>query len=126
MSTNPTLKEKAVSFLQLVAQGNIREAYDRYIAPDFLHHNPYFPGDADSLMHAMEEDASQNPNKTLDVKLAIQENDKVMVFSHIKQNPEDLGFAVVHICRFQDNQIVEMWDLGQAVPGESPNENGIF
>ncbi|TKC18024.1 nuclear transport factor 2 family protein [Robertmurraya kyonggiensis] len=119
-------KEKAISFLQLVALGKVREAYQQYISSSFSHHNPYFPGDADSLMLAMEENADKNPNKKLDVKLAIQEGDMVTVYSHVKQNPDDLGGAVVHIFRFQENLIVEMWDVGQAIPENSPNENGTF
>ncbi|WP_097157999.1 nuclear transport factor 2 family protein [Bacillus oleivorans] len=125
--TSPlSLKEMAVSFLQLVASGNIREAYERYISPDFRHHNPYFRGDRDSLMQAMEENEVQSPDKMLEVKQAIQEKDTVVVYSHIRQNPDDLGAAVVHIFRFHDNQIVELWDVGQAIPEDSPNENGMF
>jgi predicted SnoaL-like aldol condensation-catalyzing enzyme len=126
-STNTqALKEKAVSFLQLVAFGKVREAYLNHIGPDFRHHNSYFRGDAESLMMAMEENAVQNPNKVLDVKHVIGENDLVTVYSHIKQTPEDIGAAVVHIFRFQSEKIVELWDVGQAVPENSPNENGMF
>jgi predicted SnoaL-like aldol condensation-catalyzing enzyme len=126
-STNTlSLKEKAVSFLQLVASGKVREAYINHIGPDFRHHNPYFRGDAESLMIAMEDNEVQNPHKVLDVKRVIGENDTVTVYSHIKQNPEDLGAAVVHIFRFLNDQIVELWDVGQAIPENSPNENGMF
>jgi predicted SnoaL-like aldol condensation-catalyzing enzyme len=121
-----SLKEKAVSFLQLVASGKVREAYINHISPDFCHHNPYFRGDAESLMIAMEENTVENPNKVLEVKRVIGENDIVTVYSHIKQNPEDLGAAVVHIFRFQNDQIVELWDVGQAIPDNTPNENGMF
>ena len=121
-----SLKEKSISFLQNVASGNVRDAYHKYIGPDFLHHNPFFPGDSNSLMVAMEENASENSNKRLVVKLAIQEKDMVTVYSHIKQSPEDLGVATVHIFRFKDDQIVEMWDIGQPIPVDSPNENGMF
>lgn len=121
-----TIKEKAVDFLQLVASGQVREAYQKYIGPNFLHHNPFFCGDADSLMNAMEEDAANNPQKILEVKLAIEEADTVAVHSHVRQNLDDLGWAIIHIFRFQDNQIVEMWDVGQAVPEDSPNANGVF
>ncbi|MBG9589869.1 nuclear transport factor 2 family protein [Cytobacillus firmus] len=126
LTSNLSPKEKAVSFLQLVASGQVREAYQRYISTDFSHHNPYFRGDADSLMLAMEENAAQNPNKILEVKLAMQENETVAVHSHVKQNPGDLGGAVVHIFRFRDGQIAELWDVGQPIPEESPNENGMF
>lgn len=44
-----SLKENAMSFLQLVASGEVREAYRRFSSPDFRHHNPYFRGDAESL-----------------------------------------------------------------------------
>ncbi|ETI69070.1 nuclear transport factor 2 family protein [Neobacillus vireti] len=125
-TTNLPLKEKAVSFLQIVASGKVREAYQTYIGPDFRHHNPHFPGDAESLLLAMEENAAINPNKIFRVKLAIQERDTVVVHSHVKQNPEDLGAAVVHIFRFQNNQIVELWDIGQSIPENSPNENSMF
>lgn len=121
-----SIKEKAVSFLQLVGAGEVRKAYEKFIAPDFRHHNTYFPGDAESLMLAMEENATQNPKKVLEVKQTIEEGDKVVVYSHVKQNPDDLGVAVVHIFRFDNDLIVELWDLGQPIPENSPNENGMF
>ncbi len=123
---NHSLKEQAVSFLQLVASGKVREAYLSHIGLGFCHHNSFFCGDADSLMYAMEEDAAKNPNKTLEVKRAIEERDIVAVHSHVKQNPQDLGWAVVHIFRFKDDRIVELWDLGQPIPENSPNEYGMF
>jgi len=121
-----SLKEKAVSFLQLVASGEVREAFTRYVDPGFRHHNFFFRGDADSLMHAMEENAAKNPHKILEVKRAIEEGDIVAVHSHVKQNQLDLGGAVVHIFRFHNDLIVELWDVGQPIPENSPNENGVF
>jgi uncharacterized protein YndB with AHSA1/START domain len=44
----------------------------------------------------------------------------------VKQNPQDRGAAVFHIFRFDGNHVVEMWDLGQPVPENMPNENGMF
>ena len=58
--------------------------------------------------------------------MALEDGDRVAVFSHVKQNPEDRGAAVVHIFRFAGNHIVEMWDLGQQIPDDMPNENGMF
>ncbi|MBP1934736.1 nuclear transport factor 2 family protein [Ammoniphilus resinae] len=119
-------KEKAVAFLQQVASGEVRGTYQKYIGPDFRHHNPYFRGDADSLMLAMEENAAKNPHKIFEVKRVIEEGEIVAVHSHVKQNPGDLGGAVVHIFRFHSGQIVELWDVGQPIPENCPNENGVF
>jgi predicted SnoaL-like aldol condensation-catalyzing enzyme len=77
-------------------------------------------------MVAMEENAAKNPNKILEIQRAIQEGDQVAVFSRVKQKPADLGGAVVHIFRFQGDLISEFWDVGQAVPENSLNENGMF
>jgi predicted SnoaL-like aldol condensation-catalyzing enzyme len=121
-----SLKEKAMSFLQLVALGEVREAYRRYVGPGFRHHNPFFRGDADSLMLAMEENAAKNPHKIFEVKRSIEEGDIVAVHSHVKQKQEDLGGVVVHIFRFHNDLIVELWDVGQPIPENSLNENGVF
>jgi len=33
---------------------------------------------------------------------------------------------VVHILRFEGDRIVELWDIGQEIPQDSPNEHGMF
>jgi predicted SnoaL-like aldol condensation-catalyzing enzyme len=119
-------KDAAVSFLKMASSGNVREAYSKFVGPEFKHHNPFFEGSAQSLMNGMEENAHQNPNKTLDVKHAIAEGAFVAVHSHVRQNPDDPGGAVVHIFRFEDDRIVELWDVGQPMPKESPNQHGMF
>lgn len=119
-------KEAAVEFLRLAASGKVRQAYHGYVAPDFRHHNPFFRGDAESLMAAMEENAAKNPDKVFEVQRALQEGDLVAVHSRVRQGPGDLGAAVVHIFRFKGNLIAELWDVGQGVPESSPNEHGMF
>ena len=57
----------------LAASGKFREAYSGYVIPYFRHHNPYFRGDRESLMLAMEENATENPNKKLDIKLTLKD-----------------------------------------------------
>ena len=50
----------------------------------------------------------------------------VAVHSHVKQKQEDIEGAVVHMFRFENDLIVELWDVGQAIPVETTNEHGIF
>ena len=123
METN---KDKAILFLKMASSGDVREAYSKFVGPDFRHHNPFYEGSAEILMAGMEENARQNPNKSLEVKHAIAEGPFVAVHSHVRQNADDPGGAVVHIFRFEDGRIVELWDVGQPVPGESPNQYGMF
>ena len=119
-------KDAAVSFLRLAASGKVRQAYEGYIGDGFRHHNQFFEGSAAALMAGMDENARQNPGKLFEVKRAIAEGDFVAVHSHVRQNPADLGAAVVHIFRFEKGRIVELWDVGQPVGAKSPNQYGMF
>ena len=119
-------KNAAASFLKLAASGKVREAYSKFVGAGFKHHNPFFEGSAESLMAGMEENARQNPNKAFEVKRAIAEGEFVVTHSHVQQKPGELGAAVVHIFRFENGHIVELWDLGQPVPEKTPNQYGMF
>ena len=119
-------KEFAITFLNMVAAKKIKEAYDKCIAPNFIHHNQYFKGDRQSLMAAMEEASNKNPDMILEVKRAFEDGNTVITHSHVKQNVNDTEAAVVHIFRFEAGRIVELWDLGQQIAKDSPNRNGAF
>lgn len=119
-------KDSAIAFLTLASSGKVHDAYSKFVGAEFKHHNPFFEGSAESLMAGMEENARQNPDKVLEVKRAIAEGDFVAVHSHVRQKPGDLGAAVVHIFRFQNGRIVELWDLGQPLQENSQNQYGMF
>ena len=116
----------ATSFLRMCARGEVRDAYDRYVSQDFVHHNAWFAGDRESLLRAMEESAAKEPNKSFEVRQVIDGGDKVAVLSHLKRADANLEYAVVHIARIVDGKIAELWDLGQEIPKDSPNELGMF
>jgi predicted SnoaL-like aldol condensation-catalyzing enzyme len=119
-------KDTAVSFLKLAASGRAREAAATHLASGCRHHNPHFPGDAASLTAAMDENARQHPEKRLDVHHVLEDGDLVAVHSYVQHGQNDRGVAVVHIFRFEDSRIAELWDLAQPVPAESPNQYGMF
>ena len=65
-------KDIAISFLQDAATGKVDAAYSK-VAPNFRHHNPYFPGDAESLKAGMAQAAAMFPNTTLVVKHVLED-----------------------------------------------------
>jgi predicted SnoaL-like aldol condensation-catalyzing enzyme len=119
-------EQAAVSFLKLAASGKLDEAYGNYVAPDFRHHNPYFRGDAESLKIGMAQAHEKFPLTTLEVQHVIEEDDLVAVHSRVRHYRDTPEIAVVHIFRFEGDQIAELWDIGIEAPADSPNENGIF
>lgn len=119
-------KDAAVEFLTLIVAGDVRGAYQRHVGSGFRHHNPFFPGDVTSLREGMEQDESRNPGKTLTVQVALEDGDHVAVHSRLSRAASNLDMAVVHIFRFEQDRIVELWDIGQAVPANIVNQNGMF
>jgi predicted SnoaL-like aldol condensation-catalyzing enzyme len=120
-------KETAISFLKMAGGGHVQMAFDRFVSDGFKHHNQYFKGDRQSLMHAMADSFEMNPNKTIDVRQVYEDGPTVITHSLVmRANGKDLNIVVVHIFRFENGKIAEMWDLGQPLEKESPNTNGPF
>ena len=119
-------KDIGTSFLHLASSGQVQEAYEKYVHPDFRHHNPYFPGDRQSLLVGMEESAIEFPNKKFEALRALEDGDLVAVHGRVQLTPDGLWIALIHIFRFEDNQIIEEWEAAQEMPEESPNNNGAF
>ena len=121
-----TRKDSAVQFLKLVVAGRVDEAYRRHVDLRGKHHNPFFPAGFPALQKAMIENHVQFPNKKLSVKNVACDGELVAVHSHIVLRPGEKGIASVHLFRFEGDRIVEMWDIGQPVPADSPNTDGAF
>jgi predicted SnoaL-like aldol condensation-catalyzing enzyme len=121
-----TRKDTAKEFLRLCATGKVRDAYERFAAPNFRHHNPYFRGDAASLRAGMEEAAAKFPQTRIEPKHVFEEGDRVAVHSRVQHAPSEPDIALVHIFRFEGERIAELWDVGTQAPKDSPNQHGLF
>lgn len=119
-----TNQEVAIKFLETCALIDPKTAFAEYTNPNFKHHNQYCAGDRDSLMHAMIEADKERPNKSFVVKQVYETGDRVALYSHVAK--ENLQIAVVHMLRFENGKISELWDVGQVLEKDSPNKNGMF
>lgn len=118
-------KTMALDFLRHARAGD-RAAAERLVATGARHHNPYFAAGMPILLDAIVAAAKACPDREADVKRVVAEGDYVVVHSHVRHQRGDLGVAVVHIFRFEGDRIAELWDLGQAVPADNPNVDGMF
>jgi predicted SnoaL-like aldol condensation-catalyzing enzyme len=126
MSGTDTLKETAIDFLRLTARGQVDDAFARYAAPDFRHHNPHFAADAATLRAAMKENAGRFPHMVFEVQRALGDGPLVAVHSRAVMEEGGQELAIVHILRFEDGRIAEMWDIAQAAPVPMANRDGMF
>lgn len=119
-------KELVAKLLESCARGNPDALFMEHMSSDCKHHNIFFKGDIKSLVSAIKENAKAMPHISVNIKRIIEDGDLVAVHSHIQASPEALGSATMHIFKFENNKIVEMWDFGQEIPEEIVNENGMF
>jgi len=119
-------KQSSLDFLKLVVAGKIDEAYSNHVDMNGKHHNPFFAAGFPALQKGMKENHSQFPDKKMNVKNVLADGDVVAVHSEIVMSPGGDRMTIVHIHRYHENKIVELWDCGQVIPPDSPNKDGAF
>jgi len=119
-------KDIAAAFLQSASSGRVREAYSKYVHPEFRHHNPHFKGDRESLLTGMEESAAIFSDKVFEAIRVLEDGDYVIVQGKVRLKPDLPEIALIHIFRFEGDLIIEEWESSQEVPADSVNENGMF
>ncbi|WEH12863.1 nuclear transport factor 2 family protein [Streptomyces sp. VNUA24] len=126
-STTERNKRTALAFIDLAFnKKKPQRAADRYIGATYTQHNPNFADGKAAFVSAVTDYTKQFPQLNEDVKRVSAEGDLVYVHTHETTTPTDLGSAVVDIFRFKDGKIVEHWDVTQAVPETSANDNTMF
>jgi predicted SnoaL-like aldol condensation-catalyzing enzyme len=97
-----------------------------YLAPEYHQHNPTIPSGSAGLREMFGAFFEQTPTLIVERHRVIAEGNIVAIHAHYRLNPEDRGQSVVDIFRVLDGKIVEHWDVIQAVPETSANDNTMF
>lgn len=113
-------------YSMLFEKRQVKEAFDRFVSPDYIQHNPNIPNGTAPDIAFLTEKFKNNPESTNEVKRAIAEGDLVVLHVHSRLNPADKGRAIVDIFRIKDGKIVEHWDVIQPVPPETLNGNPML
>lgn len=119
-------KDKAIHFLELIIAGKIGEAYDLYVDARGRHHNMYTLAGFGNLREGMQAAEEQSPNKQFEIMNVFGNGELIAIHSHLIVNPGEPGMATVHMFRFEDGKIVEMWDVIQSIPLGCINKDGPF
>ena len=106
-------------------QKNIRKAFETYVVPEYIQHNPMI-ADGRYAAIALLEPMFLRPGARFDVKRILVDSDLAAVHLHGQTNPENNGGAVVDLFRLKDGKIVEHWDVLQPIPEKSANAHPMF
>lgn len=101
-------------------------AVDRFIAPNYIQHNPNVETGREPLKAFLDHIRVLNPQGVHDVKRMFADGDHVIVHYHVRRWPDDIGWAVIDIFRIENGLIAEHWDVAQDVVVGGPNSNGMF
>jgi predicted SnoaL-like aldol condensation-catalyzing enzyme len=109
----------------------VEQAFKLYVGPYYRQHNPHVADGIEaaitSLTHLTRE---VYPELREEVKRTVSQGDLVAVHAHFTHTAAERagsgGEAVVDIFRLEHGKIVEHWDVVEAVPGESANDNTMF
>jgi predicted SnoaL-like aldol condensation-catalyzing enzyme len=108
-------------------------AVDLYVGVDengqklYIQHNPSAADGPEAFINFVNLFKGIFPDMHINIVRTLAECDLVVTHVHLTLFPGDRGLAAMDIFRFDNTgRIVEHWDVVQAVPEESQNDNGMF
>ncbi len=125
-------KNIVMEYFKLVGSGRFKDGL-RFFSVDCKTHNPFIAGSiavlTDAMVAANKEGASKYPEAEFTVKQVLADGNFVAAHTQLlsdKSKPSEGGLRQVHLFRFEDNKIVEYWDITQQVLPNMPNASGAF
>ena len=119
-------KNTAITFLEMASTGKVAEAFQRFVNPSFRHHLPNLKGDAASWAAEMKRINDTYPDKVFEVKHSLEDRDFVAVHSRVRYEPGGPDMSYVHLFRFVNIRITEVWEVAQTAPELAMNAHGMF
>ncbi|MDM1293071.1 ester cyclase [Sphingobacterium sp. N143] len=125
LDLNKENKRIVLDFYQQLFGDKDLKAIDKYVAPDYIQHNPTVADGAAAFKLAAAKWFEGQPKTKIDVQHIASDGD--LVFIHLKnKNPDGSLKSTIDIFRLEEGKIVEHWDVQQDVPEESANKHPMF
>jgi predicted SnoaL-like aldol condensation-catalyzing enzyme len=120
-------KQAVVGFYQkALFEGDVDTAIRLYGGKTYKQHTPFAKDGFDGLRNYVMWIAKNYPNTRGEIKRVFAEGDHVLLHCHYTGFLGENGDAIIDIFRLEDGKVVEHWDVIQAIPKTSLNENTMF
>jgi len=110
-------------YQELFGDKNI-EAINKYIADDYIQHNPSVADGKQALFDATRTWFRNSPKEKINIQHIGA--DKDLVFIHLKSRSGSRYISVIDIFRIKAGKIAEHWDVMQEVPDKAANKHPMF
>ena len=111
---------------RLIMENRALEAVEKYIAEDFIEHNPMVRGgNREGFIEHLHEAGFTEPGKPrmkMTVDRTIEAGDMVVTHIHVETGPDDPVLVFMDIYRVENGKLAEHWDVMQPLP-EANNAN---
>lgn len=104
-----------------------REAFERYVAPDFVEHKPEIDGGTrEATVDFLEQLIGALPDPRWEVLRSAAQDDLVFLHARFTPVPDAPAYAIVDVFRLADCRIVEHWDVVAPPREASANPHSRF
>ena len=117
-------KKLVASLYQEVFGDKNIDAVDKYIADNYIQHNPAVADGKEALKTALKVWFKGAPKEKIDIQHLGADGNFVYIHTRSKQGNKTV--SVMDIFRVDGNKIVEHWDVLQEVPAKSANDHPMF
>jgi predicted SnoaL-like aldol condensation-catalyzing enzyme len=120
-----TPTEVVLACNDLIEQHRALEAVDKYIADDFIEHDPMIEGgDKGGFVKFLVENGWNKPGGR-DYKFftdrVVAQGEYVVTHMHVTEGPDDPVLVFMDIYRVREAKLVEHWHVRQEAPSEPVN-----
>jgi len=103
----------------------VATAFTRFVAADYVQHNPGIADGRDAAVAALAPMFAQ-PDARFEVKRILVDGDMAAIHLFGRGDAATPGAAVVDLYRLSHGRIVEHWDVLQPIPATSRNPHPMF
>jgi predicted SnoaL-like aldol condensation-catalyzing enzyme len=131
MSNPETIQEKnkklVIAFYQkALLQGDVDTAIDLYVGDIYTQHTPFAADGREGLRNYIKWIGETCAAPKGEIKRVFADEDIVILHVHWTGLFGKNGDAIIDFFRVKDGKLVEHWDVIQAIPDTSKNDNTMF
>ncbi|MBO9604094.1 MAG: nuclear transport factor 2 family protein [Novosphingobium sp.] len=128
-ATTRATRGLAMKFLRMAfVDKQFRSAFDSFVAPDFIQHNPHIADGWEghrAFFGRMAERLGDSADWHHVTDMVLADGELFAVMHRVFRSPDDHGQIVVDLWRVADGKMVEHWDVIQQMPRTMPHGNGM-